>query len=68
MKLATTIAAKSRVAVQAALRAVQEGCAMDLATGMKYEREQFGICYASADKKEGVAAFSGKREPKFADK
>ncbi|HPI92563.1 MAG TPA: enoyl-CoA hydratase-related protein [Deltaproteobacteria bacterium] len=68
MKLAGAIAAKSRVAVQAALRAVHEGGAMDLHSAMKYEREQFGICYASEDKKEGVAAFSQKREPKFRDR
>jgi enoyl-CoA hydratase/carnithine racemase len=68
MKLATTIAAKSRVAVQAALRAVNEGISMDLHTAMKFEREQFGTCYASEDKKEGVAAFTSKREPKFKDK
>lgn len=68
LKLAGTMAAKSRIAVQAALRAVQEGMAMDLSTGMKYEREQFGICYASEDKKEGVAAFTGKRDPRFRDR
>ena len=68
MKLAATIAAKSRVAVQAALRAVLEGGAMDLNTAMRYEREQFGICYASEDKKEGVDAFGQKREPKFKDR
>ena len=68
MKLATTIAAKSRVAVQAGLRAVSEGITMDLHTAMKFEREQFGTCYASEDKKEGVAAFTLKREPKFKDK
>ena len=68
VRLAAAIAGKSRVAVQAALRAVLEGTAMDLNTGMKYEREQFGICYASEDKKEGTAAFLGKREPKFSDR
>lgn len=68
MKLATAIAAKSKVALQAALRAVQEGSAMDLHSAMKYEREQFGICFASEDKKEGVAAFGEKREPKFKDR
>jgi enoyl-CoA hydratase/carnithine racemase len=68
MKLATTIAAKSRIAAQAELRAVNEGITMDLHTAMKFEREQFGTCYARKDKKEGVAAFTLKREPKFKDK
>jgi len=67
MKLAATIAGKSRVAVQAALRAVFEGSAMDLNTGMRIERELFGTCYASEDKKEGAAAFLEKRTPKFRD-
>jgi enoyl-CoA hydratase/carnithine racemase len=68
MKLATTIAAKSRIALQAALRSVHEGITMDLCTGMKFEREQFGMCYASEDKKEGIAAFTEKREAKFKDR
>lgn len=68
MKLASTMAAKSRIAIQAALRAVHEGITMDLHTAMKYEREQFGLCYASEDKKEGLAAFSEKRDPKFKDR
>ncbi|HOW99421.1 MAG TPA: enoyl-CoA hydratase-related protein [Deltaproteobacteria bacterium] len=68
MKLGATIAAKSRVNVQAAIRAVMEGMTMDLYTGMKLERELFGICYASEDKKEGTAAFAQKREPEFRDR
>jgi len=68
LKLAATIASRSRIAVQAALRAAYEGSAMDLTTAMKYEREQFGICFASEDKKEGIAAFTQKREPLFKDK
>lgn len=68
MKLGATIAAKSRVNVQAAIRAVMEGMTMDLYSGMKLERELFGICYASDDKKEGTAAFAQKREPEFRDR
>jgi len=68
MKLASIIAIKSRVAVQAVLRSIQEGSAMDLHTAMKFEREQFGISFASEDKKEGISAFLGKREPKFTDR
>jgi len=68
MQLAGTIASRSRVAVQAALRAVLEGGAMDLYTGMRLERELFGVCYASEDKQEGAAAFIEKREAKFKDR
>jgi enoyl-CoA hydratase/carnithine racemase len=68
VKLAEVISSKSRIATQAAIRAVMEGGTMDLYTGMKLERELFGICYASEDKKEGTAAFAEKREPRFQDK
>jgi enoyl-CoA hydratase len=68
MKLASAIASKSRINVQAALRAVSEGLDMDIYTGMKLERELFGTCYASEDKKEGIAAFKEKREPGFKDR
>jgi enoyl-CoA hydratase len=68
MQLATTIASKSRIAVQAAHRAVLEGSSMDLGKAMKLERELFGTCYASEDKKEGAAAFLEKRSPKFQDR
>jgi len=67
-KLAGAIASKSRIAVQAAIRAVMEGSTMDIYTGMKLERELFGVCYASQDKKEGTEAFTQKREPKFKDR
>jgi enoyl-CoA hydratase/carnithine racemase len=68
LKLAEAISSKSRIAIQAAIRAVCEGSAMDLHTGMKLERELFGICYASEDKKEGASAFMEKRTPKFRDR
>jgi enoyl-CoA hydratase/carnithine racemase len=68
MKLAAAIASKSRIAVQAALRSVFEGSPMDLHTAMRLERELFGTCYASEDKKEGIAAFTQKREPQFKDR
>lgn len=68
VQLAATIASRSRVAVQAGLRAVLEGSVMDLYTGMRLERELFGICYASEDKKEGTAAFKEKRAPQFKDR
>lgn len=68
MRLAAAIASRSRIAVQATLRSVLEGSAMDLYTGMRLERELFGICYASEDKKEGAAAFKEKREPRFQDR
>jgi enoyl-CoA hydratase len=68
MQLAATIASKSRIAVQAALRAVLEGSSMDLGMAMRLERELFGTCYASEDKKEGAAAFMEKRTPKFQDR
>lgn len=68
MKLATTMASKSRISIQAALRVVNVGVTMDLHTAMRYERDLFGVCSASEDKKEGAAAFMEKREPNFKDR
>jgi enoyl-CoA hydratase len=41
---------------------------MDLKRGCVYERDLFALCFATADQKEGMAAFLEKREAKFANK
>jgi len=68
VELAKTIAAKSRVNIQAALKAVNQGITMDFDASMKLERELFGEVCESDDKREGVAAFLEKRDPAFTDK
>lgn len=63
-----TIAEKSAVAVRYALRAVNQGMEVDLASGLKLESLCIGACFASEDSKEGLNAFLEKRKPSFKGK
>lgn len=62
---AGTLSEKSPIAVKYALRAINEGMEVDLATGLKIESLCLGACFASKDSKEGLNAFLEKRKPKF---
>jgi len=64
-RLAKTLAEKSPVAMKYALRAINQGMDVDLATGLKIEGLCLGACFASEDSKEGLNAFLEKRKPKF---
>lgn len=63
--LAATIAQKPASAVQAAKKAVNQAYETTLATGLTMERQLFHLTFASADKTEGMTAFSEKRSPEF---
>jgi enoyl-CoA hydratase len=39
-----------------------------LAEGVRFERRLFHAMFATEDQKEGMAAFSEKRKPKFSDR
>jgi len=65
LELAGRIAAKSPVALRMAKAAVRASEQMPLAAGLAYETELFVTCFASEDKREGVAAFLEKRAPDF---
>ncbi len=67
-KLAKAIAARGRIAVRNAMRAIREGTAMEFMAAQDFERGLFGELCMTDDKKEGVAAFLEKREPKISDK
>lgn len=67
-KLANKIAAKGQVAVQMAKRAINEGLEMPLEQANYHEANYFGLCFATADQKEGMAAFLEKRLPQFKGK
>jgi len=66
--LAEKIISRGPVAVQLCKAAVNEGLDMDLESGQAYEAEVFGLCFATADQKEGMNAFVEKRPAKFTGK
>jgi enoyl-CoA hydratase len=62
---AGTLREKSPIAMKYALRAINEGLEVDLATGLRIEGLCLGACFASKDSKEGLNAFLEKRKPKY---
>jgi enoyl-CoA hydratase len=67
-KWAQTILSRGPVAVQLCKAAVNEGLDMDFESGQAYESEVFGLCFATEDQKEGMAAFIEKRPANFLGK
>ena len=67
-KLAKTIMSRGQVAVQLCKSAVNRGVNMDLASAIQYEDEVWGLCFATADQKEGMKAFVEKRKANFTGK
>ena len=63
--MAAKIAAKGPVAVRFAKEAVDNGLEMDLDRAGRFEADLFGLCFATADQKEGMQAFLDKRPAKF---
>lgn len=63
--VAETIAAKAPVAIADAKRAMRLGADMPLAAAHELERQLFAGLFATADQKEGMAAFIAKRPAKF---
>jgi enoyl-CoA hydratase/carnithine racemase len=66
--LARRIAFKGRLAVRAALQAIQQGTDLGLREGLALEAKLFGGLCDTEDKKEGLAAFLEKRQPRFSDR
>jgi enoyl-CoA hydratase len=65
LDVARTIAGMSAVAVATAKEAVDAAFETTLAEGVRFERRTFHATFATADQKEGMAAFLGKRPPEF---
>jgi enoyl-CoA hydratase len=68
VKVAETIASLSLPSVLAAKEAVNRAFETSLAEGVRFERRVFHSLFATADQKEGMAAFIAKRPPKFENK
>jgi enoyl-CoA hydratase len=64
-RVAETIASMSLPALLAAKEAVNRAFETSLAEGARFERRIFATLFATADQKEGMAAFVEKRPPKF---
>ncbi len=64
-QLAARIAAGSPVAVRAAKRAIREGGGIALAAALEVEDAAWRTAALSADRREGIAAFVQKREPRW---
>lgn len=63
IKVAQDIAGKSRVAAAAGKEAVNAAFEVSLAEGLRLERRLFHSLFATKDQKEGMAAFTEKRQP-----
>jgi enoyl-CoA hydratase len=68
IKTADTIASMSLPSVMAAKEAVNVAFETSLAEGVRFERRVFHSMFATADQKEGMAAFIAKRPAKFENK
>ena len=65
MKLAETIAGMGLPSVYAAKESINRAFETSLAEGVRFERRVFQALFATADQKEGMAAFIEKRPAKF---
>lgn len=62
MALANAIAANAQVAVRQSKAAIRRGLQTDMATGVAYESEAFGLCFATEDQKNAMKAFLNKEK------
>jgi enoyl-CoA hydratase len=68
LRIAETIASMSLPSVLGAKEAVNAAFETSLAEGVRFERRVFHSLFATADQKEGMAAFIAKRPAKFENK
>ncbi|HAL62016.1 MAG TPA: hypothetical protein DCP08_06385 [Chloroflexi bacterium] len=68
MGLAKKIASLGKLAIAAALEAVNEGMETTLEEGLEIEADKFASLVGTEDMKEGITAFLEKRQPKFVDR
>ncbi|WP_440975465.1 enoyl-CoA hydratase/isomerase family protein [Pseudoxanthomonas winnipegensis] len=63
--LAAQLASAAPLALRAILESVIHGGECALGEGLQFEGAQFGLMFATADMREGTAAFVEKRKPQF---
>jgi len=68
MKVANTIAERSMPIVMMTKESVNRSYETTLSEGIRFERRLFHAMFATEDQKEGMAAFSEKRKPRFSDR
>ena len=66
LKIGATIASFSLPAVLMAKESINRAYELPLSEGVLFERRLFHSLFATADQKEGMAAFVEKRSPRFA--
>lgn len=67
-ELADTIASKSPLIIRLLKKVINKGMYSNLPDGLSYEKSTFGLCFATEDHNEGIAAFLEKRQPEFKGK
>jgi enoyl-CoA hydratase len=65
MEILRKIAANAPLAVRFSIEAVNRGLQASQGEGLVIESALFAVCASSEDKKEGTAAFMGKRQAQF---
>ena len=68
LEMARSFTKNAPIAVKYAKACIDRGMQMDLDDGIALENEMFAMCYATADQKEGMTAFLGKRPAVFRNK
>ena len=68
LKLAKKLARQAPVAVRLGKEAVDKAFELSLREGLDFERRAFHLLFATADQKEGMAAFIEKRRPNWQGK
>lgn len=67
-KLANKIMANAPKAISYSKTAIDRGMQVDIETGATIESDLFGLCFATADQKNGMQAFMNKEKPVFTGK
>lgn len=66
--MAGKIIKNAPIAVAQCKEAINRGMQMDIDDAIAFEAEAFGLCFATADQKEGMTAFIEKRDKNFQNK